>query len=585
MIIRGLGSDLESSRPVRFKPGANVILCERRAAEGGAGGGRGGSPLLAILDYCLGGQRTGPLRDPRLGGRTFLLDAEHGGRPFTVGRSVDSPGMVWVKPAAGLWPKGGAPAAEPLSGAAPIGVDKYRRTLGRIMFGLDPGADPKGNGRRPTFRSLAPYVMRRGGGRGAYASPFSSRRMQPASDVQVNNAYLLGLDWELAAERADAIDYGTRLAALKREATGGILAGVIGSAGELEAALAALEEASKGEEDAIRSFSVHERYAKLEEEADGLTGAMHELVNARSVKARMLEGYRRSTEREPKPPAGSVLAIYEEAGVLFPGSVRRRLDEARRFHESIVEGRRELLGPEMGRLEAEVREKGLRIGELGRKRAEIMGVLEAHGAVEELVEMQARHQQTAEKKADASARLEALGEIGRKGAALGERMARLRERAESGYEASESQRRKAMLAFDRCSRMVFGAPGRLSIGVAEGGYKLGAKIGGGNAGGARGAAKMKVLCYDLALASLWAGRPESPGLLAHDSEMFDGAGGRQAARALQAAAEESGRLGVQYICAIGSDAVPYGEFDGGFDFDSRVVARIADGEGPLGTWP
>ena len=582
MIIRGLGSDLESSRPVRFGPGASVILDERRAGEGGAGGGRGESTLLAILGYCLGGQKAGPLRSPRLGGRTFLLDAEHGGRPFSAGRAVDSPGMVWVKPAAGLWPKGGAPAAEPLSGAAPVGVDEYRRALGRVMFGLDPGAEPKREGRRPTFKSLAPYVMRRGGGRGAYRSPFSSRRMQPASDIQVDNAYLLGLDWEMAAEIADASDYKKRLAALKREAMGGILAGVIGSAGELEAALVVLEEASKREEEAIRAFRVHERYADLEEEADGLTAAMHELVNARSVKARMLEGYRRSTERDTEPPAAGILAIYDEAGVLFPGSVRRRLDEARRFHESIVEGRRELLGPEMSRLEAEVREKGLRIGEMGRKREEIMGVLGTHGAVEELVEMQARHRQTVEKKADASARLEALGEIGRKGAALGERMARLRERAESGYEASGGQRRKAMLAFDRCSRMVFGAPGRLSIGAAEGGYKLGAEIEG---GGARGAGKMKVLCYDLALASLWAGRPESPGFLAHDSEMFDGVGARRAARALQAAAKESERLGVQYICAIGSDAVPYGEFDGGFDFDSLVVARITDGGGPLGIGP
>ena len=613
MIIRRIGSNQKSFKAVRLRRGASVILAERPAgsAKKGTRNGLGKSTLLAILAYCLGGYRTGPLERPRLRGWTFSLDAEHEGRPFSASRGVDEPDVVALAEAGagGLRPAIGAAAAAAASAdashsgaAVRISIDEYRRMLGRIMFGLDPDAAARRQAHHPTLESLVPYCIRQGGGRGGrvaggrvaggrvaggdgYRSPFESRRAQPATDVQVSNAYLLGLDWRLAAELADVRDRKRRLKALEKEATDGMLADAIGSAGELEAVMIRLEDESQREEDAIRAFKIHERYAELEAEADGLTRAMHALANERSVQARTLEGYRQGTRQESDASAGHVLEIYAESGVLFPGSIRRRLEDAREFHETLVRNRREYLESEMGRLESEMHEKGLQIDGMGEKRAGIMRVLETHGAIEELVEMQARHKETVEKRADVSSRLGALEKIGREGAALDRRMVRLQERAESDFEVHKDQRRRAILAFNRYSEMLCGAPGRLSIGMAGGAYRFGAEIEAQGGGGSRrGIGKMKVFCYDLALASLWAGRPNSPGFLAHDSEMFDGVDGRQAALALQAAVRESERLGVQYICAIDSDAVPHGEFDRGFDFDSHVVARLVDegGGGLLG---
>ena len=572
MIIREISSNRKSFKTVRFRRGANVVLAERSAASArkDTRNGLGKSTLLAIIGYCLGGRKTDPLEKPQLKGWTFSLDGEHGGKPFSASRSIDEPGMVEVKADAALWPAGTA-ATTTLLGASRIKVDAYRRMLGRIMFGLDPDAARRAH--YPTFRSLASYRMRLGGKRGGYHSPFQSHGAQSASDMQVNNAYLLGLDWKLVAELADARDYKKRLRALEKEATDGILADAIGSVGELEAVMIRLEDESQREEDAIRAFRVHEKYAELEEEADGLTRAMHALTNRRAVQAKILEGYRRSTRQESEASADHVLGIYNESGVLFPESVRQRLEDAREFHELLVRNRREYLESEMGRLEGEVSAKRRQIDGMGEKRAKIMRILDTHGAVEELVEMQARHKETVARRADASSRLEALQEIGRKSAALGRRMARLQERAGSDFESHKDQRRRAILAFNRYSKTLYSAPGRLSIDMAEGAYRFGVEIEGSSS---KGIGKMKVFCYDLALASLWAGRPQSPGFLAHDSEIFDGVDGRQVALALQAAAEESERLGVQYICAINSDAVPGNEFDRGFDFDSRVAVKLTD---------
>ena len=572
VIIRKIRANRKSFKTVCFKQGSNVIVAERSAgsAQKDTRNGLGKSTLLAILGYCLGGSKTEPLEKPQLRGWTFSLDGEHGGKQFSVSRGIDEQGVVEVGPGSWLWPVGAA-ADTTLSGAARIKVEEYRRILGRIMFGLNP--DTPRQTHYPTFRSLASYCMRQGGKRGGYYSPFDSHRVQPVSDMQVNNAYLLGLDWKLVAELADARDYKKRLKALEKEATDGILVDAIGSVGELEAVMIRLEDESQREEEAIRAFRVHEKYAELEEEADSLTKAMHDLVNEKSVQAKILEGYKQSTRQESEASASHVLAIYEESGVLFPGSVRRRLEDAREFHESLVRNRREYLESEMSKLEEEVRTKGAQIDGMGEKRAKIMRVLETHGAVEELVEMQARHKETVERRADASSRLDALREISRKSAALGRRMVRLQERAESDFEVHKDQRREAILAFNRYSKMLYSAPGRLSIDMAEGAYRFGVEI---ERSGSRGIAKMKVFCYDLALASLWAGRAQSPGFLAHDSEIFDGVDERQVALALQVAAKESERLGVQYICAINSDAVPDNEFEKGFDFESHIATKLTD---------
>ena len=571
MIIRKIRSDQESFRPVRFKSGANIILAERtrESAKKDTRNGLDKSTLLAILSYCLGGNKAGVLASPQLGGWTFSLDAEHDGCPFSVSRSMDEQGIVEVEGDTGQWLTASA-VATTISGSVRIKLDDYRRMLGQIMFGLDPSAAQIHS---PTFRCLVSYCIRQGGKSGGYHSPFYNSRMQTRSGVQISNAYLLGLNWRLAGELSDAHDSKKRLKVLEREATEGVLADAIGSAGDLEAVMIRLDDKSRREEEKIREFKVHKEYSQLEEEANRLTESMHELVNKRSVQAKTLERYKQSTRQESDVSPDSVLAVYEESRVLFPESVRRRLEEAKEFHESIVKNRREFLGSEINRLDADVDSKSRQIDDMGAKRAKIMRILETHGAVEELVAMQARHKETIERRAEVSSRLGTLKEIGRKNAAINAEMVRLCELAESDFDASKGQRRDAILAFNRYSEMLYNAPGRLSIDMTEGAYRFDVEI---ERSGSKGIGNMKIFCYDLVLASLWAGRSPSPGFLAHDSEIFDGVDERQVALALQTAAKESERLGIQYICAINSDTAPHDEFGGDFDFGSHVAITLTD---------
>ncbi|MHA1619225.1 MAG: DUF2326 domain-containing protein, partial [Promethearchaeota archaeon] len=64
---------------------------------------------------------------------------------------------------------------------------------------------------------------------------------------------------------------------------------------------------------------------------------------------------------------------------------------------------------------------------------------------------------------------------------------------------------------------------------------------------------MKIFCYDLALMQ---GSQYKPDFLIHDSLLYDGVDERQIARAFELAAQESEKLGFQYICTLNSDDFP-----------------------------
>ena len=113
----------------------------------------------------------------------------------------------------------------------------------------------------------------------------------------------------------------------------------------------------------------------------------------------------------------------------------------------------------------------------------------------------------------------------------------------------------------------------MSIDILEKGASLDVKI---ERAGSHGIENMKIFCYDLMLAKIWAKKTETPVPLIHDSLIFDGVDERQKALALQLAKSESEKHGFQYICAINSDAIPEKEFKKEFDFGSHVVRKLTD---------
>jgi uncharacterized protein YydD (DUF2326 family) len=211
--------------------------------------------------------------------------------------------------------------------------------------------------------------------------------------------------------------------------------------------------------------------------------------------------------------------------------------------------------------------------DLSMKRAEVMRVLQEHGALEEYTQLQNNHQKTVADLNDLNIRIENLKKFEQGRSAVAVEQELLRQQASTDLSERNVQKEKAILLFNSNSEALYDAPGTLSIDVSKTGFKYGVTI---ERSGSHGIGNMKIFCYDLMLAQIWASKAQSPKLLVHDSIIFADVDERQKAQALELAAKESEKLGFQYICTMNSDSIPRGDLSKDFNFDKYVRKTLTD---------
>ncbi|MDX1983399.1 MAG: hypothetical protein SFV51_24215 [Bryobacteraceae bacterium] len=266
--------------------------------------------------------------------------------------------------------------------------DAWKEWLGEKMFGLPLKQAEK---YRPQFRSLISYFARRG--KDAYTLPTEHHRKQSVADVQVHNSFLLGLESQDAMDFQKLKDKREALRQFRRITEGSAaVEEAMGSRGELEALKVRLEGQARAEEQQLAGFRVHPQYEDIANQANRLTEEIHGLVNQNVVDKRLLELYEKSSQEEVE--AGSdqdVALVYQEAGVVLPGVVKRRLEDVATFNRTLLENRRAFLQEEMQRLHADIAGRTAQIEARTAERAAHMDILRTHGALEEYSGLQRRH--------------------------------------------------------------------------------------------------------------------------------------------------------------------------------------------------
>ena len=568
-MIIAIRCNMASFKTVTFKPGFNVVLADRtkESTRRDSRNGLGKTTLIEIIHFCLGSRtqsKRGLLVTPLKGWR-FTLDISINGRKLAITRSTDKPSRIYIDGEVGDL----SIPSERRNGMLTLGVNDWNAMLGELFFGLtNQNSELK---YRPTFRSLFSYLVRRS--REAFISPFSHHGTQREWDRQVNNAFLLGLMWEHAGQLQELKDEEKLLSGLRRAAREGLLEGMVGTRGNLEAERARLESVVRQQWETLQSFRVHPRYREIEEEANDLTSTVQKLVNANLADGRLLDLYHGSLEDDQDPGTEEVSDIYQEVGVTMPELVRRRLDEVQDFHRQLLANRRAYLESEIQRIEGNRTQRELQIQEATEKRARLLEVLQTHGALQEYTRLQELHLQDISKRNDLDNRIANLKrfEHGRSEGRVKREL--LLQTARREFEERRSARGRAINIFNANSEALYSAPGNLVLDVADAGFRFDVEI---MRSGSQGIDNMKIFCYDLMLAQLWAkGRP-SAGLLIHDSTIFDGVDERQVAQALELAQREAARCGFQYICALNSDTLPTGDFSPDFNLDQFIRLRLTD---------
>ncbi|MEO5333875.1 MAG: DUF2326 domain-containing protein [Magnetococcus sp. YQC-5] len=570
-MLRRITANQASFRSVEFAKGFNVVLADRtkESTDKDSRNGLGKSTLIEIVHFCLGANIDKEIKlslpKEHLPDWEFSLELAFGTHQVTVTRGVENPTHLMVADVPSNWPI----QSSIRKGIRSYLAKEWNLLLGHFLFGLPYETGDAWRG--PSFRSLISYFIRRR--KGAYLKPFKSFEGQPAMDEKINNAFLLGLAWEDAAELESIEERRKGINALKTAIKAGVLQGFGGTLGELETRKVRLQGRITKEQANLSSFKVHPQYEQIQTDSNQLTQEIHALINANTVDRELLDLYGQNLSEEKPPPSDALERIYQESGIALPGVALRRIEEVRRFHGTIISNRQTFLSAEVERLKGEIARREANILEKTDARATLMEILMSHGALEEYTLLQQRHMTTVNELNAVESMIEnhRAFETGMSDIKISQE--RLHQKARRDLDERRFIRERAINLFNEYSQRLYDAPGNLVVDIGPNGFRFDVEI---ERSGSSGIDNMKIFCYDLVLARLWAEQPISPRILIHDSMIFDGVDERQRARALELAAQESEAHGFQYICTLNSDMVPTGELSKDFDLSKFIRLRLTD---------
>lgn len=324
----------------------------------------------------------------------------------------------------------------------------------------------------------------------------------------------------------------------------------------------------------LASFRVVPKFQELEAEATKIAGELSALSNEAQVLGERAEHLRGAMATERPPIFAAVQATYAEAGLVFPGSVRRKFEEVERFHRSVVENRRAHLGSELTQTERRLAAIDVERTRLGERLRELMEILASGKALEQYTLLQQEHARQVARAEAVRQRLVAAEAVELRSAELKLDRASLYQRLVADYHEQRERIAAAIRTFEHLSRSLYQQAGSLKIEPTERGPQVDVTIQGKRS---KGITKMQIFCFDMMLMELCRTRGIGPDFLVHDSHIFDGVDSRQVARAIEVGAAQAERLGFQYLVLLNEDQLPRAIFRSGFDVERYILdVRLTD---------
>lgn len=548
-MIHRLYSSLPSFKNLTFHSGLNVLLAEK--GEGATSrqtrNRAGKTSLIEIVHFLTGGKidEKTPFRAQELQEVTFGMEFDLSDETVLIERLN--------KKRAGF----------KLNGYS-ISAKKWRHRLGKDLFGLSVGSDEEG--RTPTFRSLFAYFVRRQLSV-AFTTPEKQAAMQTPGDYQMALMYLMGLDWLITRDWQGVRDREKNLTELKKAAKSGTFGSIIDSAAKLRTQLTVAEDRLKNLQQDLEQFRVHPQYSELEAEADELTRKLSELANDNTIDLAVIRDLDAALVSETAPEITDLDSVYEEVGITLPDLVKKRYEDVRLFHESVVRNRKDYLTGELEASRVRIESRDQEKVRLDERRAQIMGMLESYGALDHFTKLQGEVGRLESEVESLRQRFETAENLEGTKSELEIERNRLLLRLRRDFSEQKERLSDAILAYEQISRQLYEDAGSMLVDETSNGPTFSFSIQGSRS---KGIKNMQIFCFDMMLMRLCAKRGVGPGFLIHDSHLFDGVDGRQVISALRVGAETAEELGFQYIVTLNEDDA-FKEKEKGFDLNDYIL--------------
>ena len=316
--------EISSSSPtfnrVTFKAGVNIVVADKGtdSSINNSRNGLGKTTLIEIIHFCLGAKfdKNSRLSVPELSDWDFSIDLDVGKARILATRYIKDPNKIFI-----IIKNGNASLelkTDSDTKAKYITVDSWKKYLGKMLF------DMSDEIKSISSRTILGFFVRREDG---YEKAFKVYNQEKSSSTVLNNAYVLGLNWQKTSELFDIRYEYDKLDSLRKESE---------SVGEnrdlLKSRMVALEADIAIIEQSVREFNVLPEYETVQQEANKLTSEIHKITNQNMFLRRKVEVYKESIKQEIIPDDNKLDILYQEIGIVFGDSVRKNISDARKFH-------------------------------------------------------------------------------------------------------------------------------------------------------------------------------------------------------------------------------------------------------------
>ncbi|WP_166877704.1 ABC-three component system protein [Salinibacterium sp. ZJ450] len=543
-MLLSLRSDDERFKSITFRHGLNILVADRasESTSTDSRNGAGKSSLIEVLHFLLG-LRTltdSVLKNSALSDHSFTLEMDwrRTASEISITRSLRKRPKVLLAPNV-------VDATQAVAVADQVTNVEWAKAIGHDLFDLP--EDHTG----VSARGLLALYIRRVSQHGM-DDAVTTFAKQSAAEASTNAAYLLGLDWRLAADYQKIAARESLRQKLRQAAKDPVFGLVIGSASELRGQITAASRRARELADQVAAFTVLPEHELLQMQADEIDAEIRGLRVQDAADRRNLQDLESAILAEAEPGMDYVGRVYSELGVSIPNGVVRTYEEVRRFHDSVMVNRRTYLQEEIDSTRERLDERQAQRERFGHDHARLLRMLNEGGALEAYT---ALHDQLSHARASLEL-LESRHETARKleatQADIKFERSKLQQQISRDLDERESIVDEVNSLFQRFAVALYG-PEReayVEIVALDKSLKIAPHIGGEDS---QGIGKMVVFCFDLTWAVLAHRAGRGPDFLVHDSHLFDGVDERQVAKALNLATQVCEEEGIQYVVTMNSD--------------------------------
>lgn len=542
MFLHRLGSTDSRFNPVEFHEGLNLLIADRTvdSQQGDSRNGTGKSSFVRILRYVLGGGLPDELKVSALTDHVFnatfnlpSIDRTTSER-VTVARPVTPTTRVTISP----WSAAGT--------KTDLSVEEWKALLASHVFRRAEDTA------RPTTSQLWGQLVRTSFGR-----PTKIHSTETDWETGVRLGYFLGLAPEVLGKAGEVAKLEKQRTAIRSAIREGAISHLALDEAELRSQVAAARRKRDRTKENLANYRVDEQYGDHQITADRLTGQIQtlndEILSLERRSREITQVLDAEVEDVQDPDMQKKLSrVYAEIGVVLPESVSRRFEEVTAFHASVIRNRKNFLQDEHQAVLQRLTELSLERKTYDENRSDVLRLLEESIALDAFLDAQRSLSTQDAEVADLERRLENAGSLAKLDTTLKSRTAETVASVRTEIEERSTNLEGPISLFNELGAEIYtDRSAQLLISpTPKGILKVDPQVDGDASDGIRG---VETFLLDLVCLISGLSNDRTPGLLVHDSHLFDAIDHRQVASCLNIAARLAEQHGFQYIVTMNSD--------------------------------